>query len=239
MTQHIKFYNLLVACQQEKKILTENLQLKASDGRKIYLDIVAAPKKENAGAILVLQDKTSHYKLLEMRKDFIANASHELKTPITIIRGFAETLHDNPDLPHDVCQEVTGKIVRNCVRMTNLIKDLLTLTDVDNIPDFRLIECDLEDIIKNCCQTVKEVHQDVQITINKPQDQEMNLIADPHLMELAFINLIENAAKYSNPPAQITIDMQVKGNHWKFASRIKESGFLHLIWNTSSSGSIL
>lgn len=204
-----KFYNLLMSCQHENKLLTENLQTKA-DGRKLYLDIVAAPKKEKAGAILVLQDKTSHYKLLEMRKDFIANASHELKTPITIIRGFAETLHDNPDLPSSTFQEVTGKIVRNCVRMTNLIKDLLILTDVENIPEFRLIECDLEEIILDCCQTVKEVHTDAEIIVHKEMETDMHLIADPHLMELAFINLIENAAKYSIPPAKITIDMTVK-----------------------------
>lgn len=93
-----KFCSLILNCQMQKKPLIDTLQIK-HESQKIFLDLVAAPKKENSGAILVFQDKTSHYKLLDMRKDFIANASHELKTPITIIRGFAETLHDNPDLP--------------------------------------------------------------------------------------------------------------------------------------------
>lgn len=207
--QQPKFHHLLLSCQQEKKLLTESVLFKGPDGRKLYLDIVAAPKRQN-GAILVLQDKTSHYKLLEMRKDFIANASHELKTPITIIRGFAETLHDNPNLPPEVFSDVTSKIVRNCERMTNLIKDLLTLTDVENIPEFRLIECDLLEIIEGCCEMVKEIHPDAQIAIHKKPDVEMLLTADPHLIELAFINLIENAAKYSVPPAQITIDIERK-----------------------------
>lgn len=200
------FQNLLLKCQQEKRALSQTLQIKHGS-QKVFLDVVAAPKKENSGAILVLQDKTSHYKLLDMRKDFIANASHELKTPITIIRGFAETLHDNPDLPPETCQEVTGKIVRNCLRMTNLIKDLLTLTDVENLPESRLASCNLYEIIKNCSDSVKEVHRDAQITIEKPEEQELILTADAHLMEHAFINLIDNAAKYSKAPAKITIKM--------------------------------
>src|SRR5207248_566395 len=101
--------NLLQQCQQEKKPLTDTLEI-YREGKKLYLDIVSAPKKDNAGAILVLQDKTAHYKIFEMRRDFIANASHELKTPITIIRGFAEALHDNPDLPVETQREVTSKI---------------------------------------------------------------------------------------------------------------------------------
>lgn len=202
-----KFHSLILNCQLENRHLVDTLEIKR-DSKTIFLDIVAAPKKENTGAILVLQDKTSHYKLLEMRKDFIANASHELKTPITIIRGFAETLHDNPDLPPETYQEVTQKIVRNCMRMTNLIKDLLTLTDVENLPESRLTECDLYQIITTCSESVKAVHQDSQIIINKPANQEMHLVADANLLEHAFINLIDNAAKYSVPPAQITISMR-------------------------------
>lgn len=216
-------YNLLISCQNEKKLLTDTIQIKKEQG-KLFVDVIAAPKKDNAGAILVLQDKTSHYKLLEMRKDFIANASHELKTPITCIRGFAETLHDNLDLPDDVYQEVTAKIVRNCQRMTTLIKDLLILTDVEHIPEFRLIECDLEEIILTCFTIVKEMHPDAIMTIKKAEEEPMHLIADPYLMELAFTNLIENAAKYSNPPPEITITMNRTESHLKISIADKGIG---------------
>lgn len=90
---------LLQQCQLEKVPLTDTLELN-QEGKKIYLDVIAAPKKDDTGAIFVLQDKTAHYKISEMRRDFIANASHELKTPITVIHGFAEALHDNPELPY-------------------------------------------------------------------------------------------------------------------------------------------
>ena len=206
MTGQDKCYKLLASCQIEKKVLTDTLYIKR-EGTKLFLDIVAAPKKDETGAILVLQDKTAHHRMLEMRKDFIANASHELKTPITIIRGFAEALHDAPDLPRETSVDITGKIVRNCLRMTNLIKDLLILTDIEHIPVSRLVECDLHDMIQHCSYMVKQVHRDANIQINVLSDKDMHVMADANLMEMAFMNLTENAAKYSNPPAQITINM--------------------------------
>lgn len=199
---------LLSECQKEKKELTDTIFIRNESGR-LFVDITACPILKNIGAILVLQDKTSHYKMLEMRKDFIANASHELKTPITIIRGFAETLHDTPDLPKPLFEEITGKIVRNCKRMTTLIKDLLALTDIEHSTSSRLVDCDLHDIIQNCCHMVQEVHRDANIEIKLLTDREMHLLADPNLMEMAFMNLIENGAKYSNPPAHITITMDL------------------------------
>lgn len=202
---------LLRECQKEHKELVDTLEIQ-HDGPKIYLDLVAAPKRDGRGAILVLQDKTSHYRLLEMRKDFIANASHELKTPITIIRGFAETLHDNPMLPEPTMVEVTEKIVRNCQRMTHLIRDLMALSDIENLPESRLIDCDLEEIIHTCVEMVQNVHPDAQITIDKLSEGDLYLMADPNLIEMAMLNLIENAAKYSNPPAQIHIELEQKGD---------------------------
>ena len=178
--------------------------------KKLYLDVIAAPKKDDRGAILVLQDKTAHYKIFEMRRDFIANASHELKTPITIIRGFAEALHDNPDLPVETRLEVTAKIVRNCTRMAALIKDLLTLADIENIPSSRLSLFDVSDLVEQCLIMLYEVFPDAQVKIDKP-DTDVILYADMDLLELALKNLIENAAKYSNRPAQIHVTIEDDG----------------------------
>jgi two-component system, OmpR family, phosphate regulon sensor histidine kinase PhoR len=198
---------LLLACQKEKKVQTNTLVIE-KDRSRVYLDIVAAPIADSRSAIFVIQDQSAHYKMLEMRKEFVANASHELKTPITIIRGFAEALHDNPDLPRQTTLEVTAKIVKNCQRMTALIKDLLTLSDIENLPSSRLIECDLYEIVQNCCKMLVDMYPTSNVVIHKKPEEEIQLIADPGLMELALMNLIENAAKYSTPPAQIDITLQ-------------------------------
>lgn len=203
---HYKAYHLLMSCQHDQKIRHDTMTVQKGN-HKIFLDIVASPKKDQKGAILVLQDKTPHYKLLEMRKDFIANASHELKTPITIIQGFAETLHDHPELPQEMVMTVTSKILKNCKRMANLIKDLLALSDVENLPASRLQECNIHEIIQNCCSNLKDKFPQAEVKLVCTDENEALVKGDPHLLDLAFLNLIDNAAKYSNGPADILIEI--------------------------------
>ena len=200
---------LLESCQIKLSVLTDSILIE--EGKKVYLDLIAAPKAQQSGAILVLQDKSSHYKVLEMGKDFVANASHELRTPITIIKGFAETLQDLPELPRDMVVDITEKIVRNCHRMDNLVKNLLTLADLENLPDSRFQECDLVTLAEICRQVVLSVYESAQITIEKSHESIL-IAADPDILELAIINLLDNAAKYSNPPAQITIRLVQEGD---------------------------
>jgi signal transduction histidine kinase len=183
-------------------------------GPKLYLDLIAAPKPYRSGAILVIQDKSSQHKVIEMGKDFVANASHELRTPITIIHGFAETLQDLPKISKEMLIDITEKIVRNCQRMETLIKNLLTLSDIDNIPETKFINSDVCDVLENCRHMVLAVHPTATIEIKKEKD-EIKAPIDPDLMELAIMNLLDNAVKYSKPPARVTISISSQKNDVK------------------------
>lgn len=197
-----KCQGMLESCQKKRTVLTDSISM--GEVKKVWLDLIAAPKAQRNGAIMVLQDKSSHYRVLEMGKDFVANASHELRTPITIIKGFAETLQDMPELPRDMMVDITEKIVRNCERMDTLVKNLLTLADLENLPSTRFQNCDLVALVEACRQVVVSVYESAHITIEKSHET-ITVQADPDILELAFINLMNNAAKYSNPPAQITV----------------------------------
>jgi two-component system phosphate regulon sensor histidine kinase PhoR len=196
------FNNLLIKCQKEQQLST--LTTTVGEKPRVYLEIIAAPKGK--GAVLVLQDTSSHYRMLEMRKDFIANASHELKTPITIIQGFAETLHDNPGLPQETCTDILGRIVNNCRRMEIIVKNLLTLADIESLPRSRLKAFDIYDMVVECKEHVISVYKDAQVSITKNTD-EMIIFADPDLMAVAVNNLINNAARYSDAPAEIIVNI--------------------------------
>lgn len=174
------------------------------EGGKIYLDLTASPLTHQSGAILVLQDKTSDYKVVEMGKDFIANASHELRTPITIIRGFAETLNDIPNLSPQMLGEITEKIVRTCGRLDRLVKSLLTLSDMENLSEDSFSSTDLFSLLENCKNLLLSLNPEVSLEIQKP-DKNLILFGDSDLLELAFMNLLENAVKYSPAPAQIKV----------------------------------
>ncbi|MCH9626858.1 MAG: Adaptive-response sensory-kinase SasA [Chlamydiales bacterium] len=191
--------------EAQKKGQPVVLVIKPERKQKRYLDAVAVPRGKG-GAILVLQDKTSLHKVIELGRDFIANASHELKTPITIIRGFAETLHDHPELTREVYGEITQKIVSNCQRMDTLVKNLLTLAAVDEgLPRSRLQECDLFDIAEQAKITLLVVHPDAKIEIETKGEEPFSLLADSDLFYQAILNLLDNAVKYSAPPAVVTV----------------------------------
>lgn len=187
---------------EKKCILTDSIFL--SEGMKTYFELIVSPKPRYNGSILVLQDKSSHQRVLEMGKDFVANASHELRTPITIIRGFAETLQDLPELPREMVTDITDKIVRNCQRMESLVKNLLTLADLENLPESRFQECDLISMAESCRQSVLTVYADASIEIIG-SGEVMMVYADPDILELAILNILDNAAKYSALPAHIRI----------------------------------
>ena len=195
-----KCSHMLNAAQEKNTSITDSIAL--GEGQKVYLDLIAAPKPYQSGAIIVLQDKSSHSRGIEMGKDFVANASHELRTPITIIKGFAETLQDIPDISPDMLTDITEKIVRNCKRMDTLVKNLLTLADVENVPENRFHACDMGSLIENCRHILLSVYADAEVEIYKEKDHMMAPV-DPDLLELAIMNLLDNAAKYSKPPALI------------------------------------
>lgn len=180
--------------------------LKPKRGKKQFFDLVAIPRGQQEGAILVLQDKTALHKVIEMGRDFIANASHELKTPITIIRGFAETLHEHPELSREICHEITHKMVASCERMETLIRNLLTLASVDEgLPTSRLQKTDLEDLVEQAKQTTLVVHPHANIVVKTEGTEPFILYLDSDLFLQAILNLMDNAAKYSKPPANVTV----------------------------------
>lgn len=208
--------------QAQKKGQPVVLVIKPERKQKRYLDAVAVPRG-TGGAILVLQDKTSLHKVIELGRDFIANASHELKTPITIIRGFAETLHDHPELTREIYKEITEKIVSNCQRMDTLVKNLLTLAAIDEgLPRSRLQECDLYDLAEQAKNTILSVHPDAQINVETIGEEPFHLMADSDLFFQAILNLLDNAVKYSKPPAKV--DVVIEKQAADFIIKVADNG---------------
>jgi len=190
-----KGYPLLERIQESK--LPQRVML---EGIELDLKVLESKKK----ILATLLDSTGEYQKKQLGKDFVANASHELRTPITIIKGFAETLYDLPEISDAMLTEFTEKIVRNCQRMDNLVKNLLTLADLDYLPKARLQEVDLVGMIDNCSHSLLALHPEIEI--ESFHNEEYILVSgDPDLLELAIMNLLENGVKYSESPAFLSI----------------------------------
>lgn len=173
----------------------------------LYYDLIAEPTADKTGAILVIQDKTSAYRPLELGKDFIANASHELRTPITVIRGFAETLQDIPELPKQQLMEITEKIVATCIRLDNLVRSLILLSDIEHIPAEREQSADLIALAEKCIKQLSALNPRIKITL-KTDLKKAAIAADADLIEMAITNILENAVKYSQSTPEIEIRIE-------------------------------
>jgi signal transduction histidine kinase len=169
--------------------------------------------------VIVLPSQSDH--IYAVGKDFVANASHELRTPITIIKGFAETLHDLPYVSDVMLSDITDKILRSCERMDALVKNLLLLADIDHSRRFNKREGDIVALIESVSYTMIALHPDIQIETYAQAD-EIYFSFDPDMLEQALINLIGNAVKYSLAPASIKITVE-KGDN-EVVIRIEDQG---------------
>lgn len=179
--------------------------------------------KRPTGLMVVVQDITEHVKLDNMRKEFVADVSHELKTPLTSIMGFSETLLDGVD-DKEMQEHFLRVIKDNADRMEKLVQDLLTLSKYDKkIEKNKFIEFNLGELTKSCAEKfeieVKKKNQKLNcfVTADVP-----NVYADRDGIERVIINIISNSVKYTNENGRI--DVYVGYVHNDAYVKIKDNG---------------
>ena len=175
-----------------------------------YLKIFFASFKDEldrpAGAIVLIQDITEHVRLDNMRKEFIADVSHELKTPLTSIIGYGETLA-NTEYDPELQEKFLKVINTEAIRMTKLVNDLLILSKYDNEQvKWEKVEFNLGDLVKSCLENLQieadKKHQKVEcfVTANVP-----TICADKDGLERVILNILSNSIKYTEENGIIKI----------------------------------
>lgn len=208
------FKKLKIEINMEKIIYLENWT--SSEQRKNvgdkYINILFAPfQDENdrpGGIVVVIQDITEHVKLDNMRKEFVADVSHELKTPITSIMGYADTLLEG-EYDKETQNKFLNVIAAEGRRMAKLVTDLLTLSRYDNKKMKQdEIEFDLGELVKRCQEKLKfeiekkDHHVECFVTASVPP-----IKADKDGIERVVLNILSNAIKYT--PENGTIKVYV------------------------------
>ncbi|MEM1109784.1 MAG: ATP-binding protein [Planctomycetota bacterium] len=172
----------------------------------------AAPVRDASGrrfgAVVVLHDVTRLRRLESVRQDFVANVSHEIKTPISAIKAAIETLIDDPDMPAGPRENFTGIIARQAGRLESIIEDLLSLTRLEQenaSADDSILPHPVAPVIRAACETCQAKADAKSITLDvKAESLQIPVVAS--LLEQALVNLIDNAIKYSpeNTAVRIT-----------------------------------
>lgn len=163
---------------------------------------------EITGALLIFHNITRLKQLENMRRDFVANVSHELKTPITSISGFVETLQDGAINDSEHAKRFLDIIGRNAKRLSAIIEDLLSLSRIEQEEekgDIQLNWQPLKPILETAVMVCDKKARDKHITIALLGDDELRANVNADLLEQAVINLLDNAVKYSEASSEVSV----------------------------------
>ena len=167
-------------------------------------------KKDIGGLIIVFQDITKEHKLDSIRKEFVANVSHELKTPITTIKSYTETLMDT-GIDHELSMQFLSVIDNECDRMARLVRDLLQLSNLDYQKTiWKKEEVSLAKLLKDVLQkldfAIKEKKHELILDI---EDNLPNIVIDKDAIERVIINIVSNSIKYTNDKGKIKVSLKM------------------------------
>jgi signal transduction histidine kinase len=161
--------------------------------------LVTARPLPDGGAVLAVMDLTTRRRLETIRRDFVANVSHELKTPLTVIGGFAETLRD-PDLPVADRERFLETIESNTRRMQRIVDDLLDLSRYESgswVPNAS--GNDLANVVSDAFSAVQRAADAKGLTLSfQAPDEARRVDADPTALRQILANLVENAVRHTS-----------------------------------------
>lgn len=225
----IRNQNIIEAFQKamkEKKsqrvLATQEL---SGDSSIHYYEISISPffdekKQKPRGAVAIFHDITEHKKVEKVRMDFVANASHELKTPLTSIQGYLNFIEQNSKDKQDL-SEAFSVVNSNVKRLNRLITDLLELSKIESAENLNQQEIVTEEITGNVLHELKSSINEKGHKISQVFDATL-LSTNPDLLEHVLINLIENAIKYCPESSEIKIHWGKSGQN-TFLS-VKDNG---------------
>lgn len=181
-------------------------------------DIVNA--NEHIGKVAVVHDITEIKKLENMRTEFVANVSHELKTPLTSIKGFAETLRFVND--EEKKEKFLDIINDEADRLTRLINDILTLSDLETHREERKEIVDINEAVVQVVNLIKPTADSKNIDISTELREMDNIIGSFDRFKQMLINLVDNAVKYSETGAKVKISTEMNNNNC--VVKVKDTG---------------
>lgn len=176
------------------------------------------------GALAMVEDITELRRLEQVRTDFVANVSHELKTPLTSIKGFVETLLDGAINNPPMAEKFLKIIMLEAERLTRLINDILSISKLESgMTDAPTERIQLDKMAFEVADMLRIHAEEKQVTINAHRNKKpVYIVGNPDHVEQMLINLIENAIKYNKPGGSVTV--HVFGNDREANLTISDTG---------------
>ena len=181
--------------------------------------------KKRLGALIVFNDVTRLLRLENLRRDFVANVSHELKTPITSIKGYVETLlQEEEEIPPHSRQFLTI-VLKQANRLQAIVEDLLTLSRIEQESrreEIRLAVESIKEVLAEAVESCATGAANKMIEIGLSCPDELTARINPPLLGQAVSNLLENAIKYSRPESTVWVEAEATAE--AIVIRVRDTG---------------
>ncbi len=217
LTEELPFYDWIhfpPIIQDIEKYLSDHepVRKRTKYYKNMYIDYQILPLQsrgmEEGGFIVLVQDVTHLQQLETIRQDFVANVSHEFKTPLTAIRGYAETLLEGVEDKPEVRLKFLNRIYDQTRHLENLVGDLLLLSriekkevaELENLEVFPLIKEIISEFTPHARSKKIEIHQELD-----QKDASLKVYANPNLIHTLLSNLVTNAIHYNRKGGKIVI----------------------------------
>jgi two-component system phosphate regulon sensor histidine kinase PhoR len=190
------------------------LELKAPVPRVLAVRVAGLPGPIAAGAIVVASDISQLRRLEQVRKEFVANASHELKTPLASIKACVETLLDGALEDSEIRVRFLQTVNEQTERLDKLVRDLLALTQIESQERPPVLQpMPLAAIVELCVNRHRQYAERKQMQlVTSPPPEDVQVLADEESLEQILDNLIDNAVKYTNSGGTVTVRWKVEGD---------------------------
>jgi two-component system phosphate regulon sensor histidine kinase PhoR len=192
---------------------------------KIYINQMKNHDNDSKGHIIIIEDITLIKSLENMRRDFVANVSHELKTPITTIKGFIETIQENEIKDEQTLSHFYSIILEESDRLTRLVNDILILSQLENKDGRNEIKEEVD-----VCREITHVFDILKLNVEEKNIRFMMQRSEPIFIVFnsdefrqMMLNLLDNAIKYSE--INKNIEIIVIENEMEIIIKVKDQGF--------------
>ena len=220
----IKSLGYLFRRSKKKKIADIEFEIELNDKSTRWVLATINQSKNTREYILVVHDITQLRSLDSMRRDFISNLSHELRTPVSVIRANSETLIDGALDDKKQAKVFAKAILHNAERLTDMVSSLLDLTRIEyGELKLNFEEINLDSFIQNYIQSVVNLSKKKEINIVYKPDHKGTVNADLQAIERIMNNLIDNAIKYSENGSDITISTSNESDNY-IKVMVKDTG---------------
>jgi two-component system phosphate regulon sensor histidine kinase PhoR len=197
-----------LATRQPQRLETKSgIQHPAASIQHLNVHVQPLPGEPCPGVVLVMHDTTELRRLESLRRDFIANVSHELKTPLTSIKAYSETLRNGAMNDPEASQRFLARIEEQSDRLHHLILDMLMLARIESDQQaFEIVPVDVAQVTNSCLENQRPAAQAKRIQLElQPSESPCRVRADYEGLREILDNLIDNAIKYTPEGGKVSV----------------------------------